>query len=43
MAALAGLVHAGDIAHLVYPGRENAPLHARLAELSGQDPAMTVP
>lgn len=43
MAALAGLVHAGDIAHLVYPGRENAPLRARLAELSGQDPAMTVP
>ncbi len=43
MAALAGLVHAGDIAHLVYPRRENAPLHARLAELSGQDPAVTVP
>ncbi len=43
MAALAGLVHAGDIAHLVYPGRENTPLHAKLAELAGQDPAMTVP
>src|SRR5579859_7390297 len=43
MAALAGLVHAGAIAYLVYPGRENAPLRARLAELSGQDPAMTVP
>jgi hypothetical protein len=43
MAALAGLVPAGDIDHLVYPGRENAPLRARLAELSGQDPAMTVP
>jgi hypothetical protein len=43
MAALAGLVHAGDIDHLVYPGRENAPLRARLAGLSGQDPAMTVP
>jgi hypothetical protein len=43
MAALAGLVQAGDIDHLVYPGRENVPLRARLAELSGQDPAMTVP
>jgi hypothetical protein len=43
MTALAGLVHAGDIAHLAYPGRENAPLRARLAELSGQDPAMTAP
>jgi hypothetical protein len=43
MAALAGLAHAGGIDHLVYPGRENAPLRARLAELSGQDPAMTVP
>jgi hypothetical protein len=43
MAALACLVHAGDIAQLVYPGRENAPLRARLAELAGQDPAMTVP
>jgi hypothetical protein len=43
MAALAGLVHAGDIDRLVYPGRENAPLRAGLAELSGQDPAMTVP
>jgi hypothetical protein len=43
MAALAGLVHAGDIAQLVYPGRENAALRARLAELAGQDPAMTVP
>jgi hypothetical protein len=43
MAALAGLVHAGDIDHLVYPGRENAPVRARLAELSGQDPGLTVP
>jgi Golgi phosphoprotein 3 GPP34 len=43
MAALAGLVHAGDIAQLVCPGRDNAPLRARLAELAGQDPAMTVP
>jgi Golgi phosphoprotein 3 (GPP34) len=43
MAALAGLVHAGDIAHLMYPGRENTPLRAKLAELAGQDPAMTVP
>jgi hypothetical protein len=42
MAALAGLVHAGNIAYLVYPGRENAPLRARLAELSSQGPAMTV-
>jgi hypothetical protein len=43
VAALAGLVHAGDIAHLVYPGRDNMPVRARLAELAGQDPAMTVP
>jgi hypothetical protein len=43
MAALAGLAHAGGIDHLIYPGRENAPLRARLAELSGQDPATTVP
>jgi hypothetical protein len=43
MAALAGLVHAGGIAHLLYPGRENTSLHARLAELAGQDPAMTAP
>jgi len=43
MAALAGLVHAGAIAHLVYPGDQNAPLRARLAELFGQDPALTVP
>lgn len=43
MAALAGLVHAGDIAPLVFPGRENATLRARLAELSAQDPAMTAP
>lgn len=43
MAALAGLVHAGDIAHLLYPGGENAALRARLAELAGQYPAMTVP
>ena len=43
MAALAGLVHAGAIAHLVYPGHQNAPLRARLAELFGQDPAVTVP
>jgi Golgi phosphoprotein 3 (GPP34) len=43
LAALAGLVHAGTIADLVYPGRENAALRARLAELAGQDPAMTAP
>jgi Golgi phosphoprotein 3 (GPP34) len=43
MAALAGLVHAGAIAQLIYPGRENMALRARLAELAGQDPAMTVP
>jgi Golgi phosphoprotein 3 (GPP34) len=43
MAALAGLVHAGDIARLLYPGGENAALRARLAELAGQDPAMTAP
>lgn len=43
IAALAGLVHAGDIASLVYPGRENEALRTRLAELAGQDPAITVP
>lgn len=43
MAALAGLVHAGDLAQLLYPGRENMPVRARLAELAGQNPAMTVP
>jgi hypothetical protein len=43
MEALAGLVHAGDIANLVYPGRENASLRTRLAELAGQDPAITAP
>lgn len=43
MAALAGLVHAGDIAPLLYPGRENASLRAKLADLAGQDPATTVP
>jgi hypothetical protein len=43
MAALAGLVHAGDIANQVYPGRENASFRARLAELARQDPAITVP
>lgn len=43
LAALAGLVHAGNIARLVYPGRENTSVRARLAELAGQDPAMTVP
>jgi Golgi phosphoprotein 3 (GPP34) len=43
MAALAGLLHAGSIADLLYPGRENAAVRARLAELAGQDPAMTVP
>ena len=43
MAALAGLVHAGNIAPLLYPGRENASLRAKLAELAGQDPATTVP
>jgi hypothetical protein len=40
---LAGLVHAGDIANLIYPGGENAALRARLAELADQDPAMTAP
>lgn len=43
LAALAGLVHAADLANLVYPGRENAPLRTRLAGLAGQDPAMTAP
>jgi hypothetical protein len=43
LAALAGLVHAGDIARLLYPGPENTALRARLAELAGQDPALTVP
>jgi len=43
MAALAGLVHAGNIAPLLYPGRENASLRAKLADLAGQDPATTVP
>jgi hypothetical protein len=43
VAALAGLVHAGDIASLLYPGRENAPLRSRLAELASQDPAITAP
>jgi Golgi phosphoprotein 3 (GPP34) len=41
--ALAGLVHAGDIANLLYPGRENASSRTRLAELAGQDPAIAVP
>lgn len=41
--ALAGLVHAGGIAQLLYPGAGNAALRARLAELAGQDPAMTAP
>jgi Golgi phosphoprotein 3 (GPP34) len=41
--ALAGLVHAGGIADLVYPGRENASLRTRVAGLAGQDLAMTVP
>ena len=41
--ALAGLAHAGGIAYLLYPGRENTALRARLAELAGQDPAMTAP
>jgi hypothetical protein len=41
MTALAGLVYAGDIARLVFPGGENAPLRKRLAELAdpGQAPA----
>jgi Golgi phosphoprotein 3 (GPP34) len=43
MAALAGLVHAGGIAELIYPGPENTSLRARLAELANHDPAMTVP
>jgi hypothetical protein len=43
LAALAGLVHAGGIADLLYPGPENTALRARLAELAGQDPAQTVP
>ena len=41
--ALAGLVHAGGISELVFPGRENAPMRAKLAELAASDPAMTVP
>jgi hypothetical protein len=41
LAALAGLVHAGGIALLLYPGRENAPVRARIAELA--DPALTRP
>lgn len=43
LTALAGLVHAGHIADLLYPGHENASLRARLAELAGQNPAITVP
>ena len=43
MVALAGLVHAGDIANLLYPGRENASVRTRLAEIAGQDPAITAP
>lgn len=41
IAALAGLAYAGDIANLVFPGRENASLRERLAELAdaGQAPA----
>ena len=39
--ALAGLAYAGDIANLLFPGRENASLRERLAELAdaGQVPA----
>jgi hypothetical protein len=40
LAALAGLVHAGDLANLLYPGRENAAVRARLAELTSQDPVV---
>jgi hypothetical protein len=43
MTALAGLVHAGAMADLIYPGGENAALRARLAEIASQDPAMTTP
>jgi hypothetical protein len=43
MTALAGLVHAGGISELVFPGAENAPVRAKLAELAASDPAMTVP
>ncbi len=35
--ALAGLVYAGDISQLVFPGRENAPLRDRLAKLARPD------
>jgi Golgi phosphoprotein 3 GPP34 len=38
-AALAGLVYAADLASLAYPGKANAPLRARLAELAGVSPA----
>jgi hypothetical protein len=40
--ALAGLLHAGDISSLVFPGHENAPVRARLAELAGPDLAVRV-
>jgi hypothetical protein len=41
LTALAGLVHAGGISELVFPGGENAPVRAKLAELAAHDPAMT--
>jgi hypothetical protein len=43
MTALAGLVYAGGIADVLFPGRENAAVQAKLAEIASQDPAMTVP
>jgi len=40
-AALAGLAYAADLANLAYPGKANAPLRARMAELAGVSPAAT--
>ena len=39
--ALAGLVYAGDISQLVFPGRENAPLRDLLAKLASPDLTVT--
>ena len=39
--ALAGLVHAGDISQLVFPGAENAPLRDQLAQLASPDLTVT--
>jgi hypothetical protein len=38
-AALAGLAYAAGLATLAYPGKANAPLRARMAELAGVSPA----